>query len=80
MDPGERQLHLRLHARELRDPEAGGLASGVPQQRGLADARLAADDQDLALAPAHVRQQSIEHVALAGPAHEPRRRVAGIVL
>ena len=23
MDPGERQLHLRLHARELRDPEAG---------------------------------------------------------
>jgi hypothetical protein len=44
MGPGERQLHLRLDARDLRDAESGRLPSGVAQQRGLADARLAADD------------------------------------
>ena len=72
MHPRERQLHLGLDAGELRDPEAGRLARGVAQQRGLADARLAADDQGLALTLADPRQQSIEHVALGGSAHEPR--------
>jgi hypothetical protein len=76
MDPGERQLHLRLHARELREPEAGRLTRGVSQQRGLADARLAADDEDLALAPADFRQQSIEHIALGGLITNAGPRVA----
>ena len=71
MDPGERQLHLRLYARELRNPEAGRLTRDVSQQRGLADARFAADDHGLALARANARQKSIEHLALDGPADEP---------
>jgi hypothetical protein len=54
MDPGERQLHLRLHTRNLRHTGSRGLTSGVPQQRRLSDARLASDDQDGALTPAHV--------------------------
>src|SRR5689334_16581574 len=72
MDTGERQLHLGLHAHKLRDSVAGGLAGGVAQQRGFADARLAADDQDLALAAANPREQPIEQLALAGSAHEGR--------
>src|SRR3954447_20667636 len=72
MDSGERKLHLRLHARDLRNPETGRLTRGVSQERGLADARFAADDQDLAFALADPRQKSIEHSALGGPAHEPR--------
>ena len=31
MDPGERQLHLRLHTGDLRDPEPRGLTRCVPQ-------------------------------------------------
>ena len=45
---------LDLHARDLRHTESGGLTSGVPEQRRLSDARLAPDDQDAALALAHV--------------------------
>ena len=39
VQPGVRQLHLRLDARDLRDPESGGPLGGVAQQRGLADTR-----------------------------------------
>src|SRR4051794_29948791 len=77
MRAGERQLHLRLHARDLHDAEAGRLAGDVAQQRALADARLAADDEDLALAPADRRQQATEHIALAGPPNESRPTGAG---
>ena len=56
MQPRERQLHLGLDPRDLRDPEAGRLLGGVSQQRRLADARLAADDQDGAAAVARVVQ------------------------
>jgi hypothetical protein len=44
MDRGEREFHLRLYARDLRDTKPSGLPSGVPQQGGLSDARLAPDD------------------------------------
>ena len=73
MDPGVRQLHLRLHPRDVHDTKAGGLTSGVLQQRRLADARFAADDQDGALTAAHVGEQAIDHFALAGPAEKPGR-------
>ena len=62
MQPRERQLHLRLDAGDLRDPEARRLPSAVVQERGLADARLAADDQDRALAAADVLQQPVERL------------------
>src|SRR5690348_14591122 len=72
MDPSERQLHLGLHARKLRDSVAGGLPGGIAQQRGFSDARLAADDQDPALSASNPRQQPIEQLAPTGPAHEAR--------
>ena len=40
VQPGERQLHLGLDPRDLRDPEARGLAGAVAQERRLADAGL----------------------------------------
>jgi hypothetical protein len=74
MDPGERELHLRLHARYLRHAESRGLTGGVPQQRRLSDARLASHDQDGALTPAHVCQEPVEHLPLAGPVEKPGRQ------
>ena len=72
MHSRERQFHLGLDAGELRNLEARGLACGVAQQRGLADTRLAADDQRLALTRTDPRQQSIEQRALRASAHKPR--------
>src|ERR671910_1520240 len=77
MDPGERELHLRLHARDLRHTESRGMTSGVPEQRRLSDARLASDDQDGALTLAYLGQELSEHLALAGPVKEPGRRSGG---
>ena len=77
MDPGERQLHLRLHARDLRHTESRGTTSGVPKQRRLSDARLASDDEDGALTLAHVCQEPVEHFALAGPVKKPGRKGGG---
>jgi hypothetical protein len=42
------------------------------QQGGLADSRLAAEDQHTALARAHSRDELIQHVALAGTVEQPR--------
>ena len=58
MDPRERQLHLRLDAFDLGDAQARGLPRGVPQQRGLSDARLAADHQDGALTVARLSEHA----------------------
>jgi hypothetical protein len=77
MDPGERQLHLRLHARDLRHTESRGLTSGVPEQRRLSDARLAPDYQDGALTLARVCQEPVEYLALAGPVEKPGRKGGG---
>ena len=77
MDPGERQLHLRLHARDLRHTESRGMTRGVPEQRRLSDARLASDDQNGALTLARLREEPVEHFALAGPVEQPGRRGDG---
>ena len=77
LDPGERQLHLRLHARDLRHTESRGMTSGVLEQRRLSDARLASDDEDGALTPAHVCKEPVEHLALAGPVQKPGRKSGG---
>ena len=77
MHAGERQLHLGLDARDLRDAKARSLSYGVPQQRGLSDARLATDDENGALTLAHIRQQLVEHFALASPAQETWSTVGG---
>jgi hypothetical protein len=52
-----RQLHLGLDARDLSDREADGLIGGVAQQRRLADARFATDDEYGALPGARVFEQ-----------------------
>jgi hypothetical protein len=43
----------------------------VIQQRGLAGSRLAAQDQDPALACPHVGDQPVKHLALAAAAMQP---------
>jgi hypothetical protein len=69
MQSRERQLHLGLDPGDPRDPEAGRLTRAVVQQGRLADTCLPADDQDRTLAAAHVLQQPVELLALAGSAH-----------
>jgi hypothetical protein len=49
MQAGERELHLGLHAGRSDDAPARCLLDDVLQQHGLADPRLAAQDQHLAL-------------------------------
>jgi hypothetical protein len=62
---GEGQLHLGLDARRPCDLASHRSCRQVPQECGLADARLAAEDQHVTLARAHTRDQPIEHTALA---------------
>ena len=40
-----RQFHLRLDPADTSDPETRPLGGGIVKQSGLADARLAAEDQ-----------------------------------
>ena len=51
-----RELHLVLDAGRSRDATPGRALHDVLQQRRLADARLAAHDQDLALTRPHIVQ------------------------
>jgi hypothetical protein len=43
----------------------------MPQQGGLADARLAAEDQHTTLTRAHSPDEFIQHVALAATIEQP---------
>jgi hypothetical protein len=47
------------------------------QEGGLADARLAADDKDRALAAADVLQQPVEHLTLVRSAQQDRGAMGG---
>ena len=67
------QLHLRLDAGDLDDPEPRRPLHRVSQERGLADARLAPDDQHGAVPAAHVLEQPIQLRALAGSALQLRQ-------
>jgi hypothetical protein len=75
VEPGERQLHVGLDAGRSRDAASGRALHQVLQQRGLADPRLAAQDQHLTLARPHARQQPIQRLALAAPATQPSPEV-----
>ena len=77
MQPRERQLHLGLDPGDPRDAEARRLPRAVVQERRLADARLAAEDQHRALAAAHVLQQPVERLALAGSPQQDRGTARG---
>ena len=70
MQPGERQLHLGLHADGARDPAPGRLLGDELQQGGLADARLAAQHQHRALARADALQQPVQRSTLVAAASQ----------
>ncbi len=74
MQPGERQLHLRLNSGGPFHPAAGRLPGQVIQQRGLADSRLAAYHEYAALARPDRRYQLVKQGALVAPA--PQLRLA----
>ena len=52
----------------MRRPDA--CRAGVPQQRGLSDARLAADHQNGAVTVTRLGEHGVEAFALARPAEE----------
>jgi hypothetical protein len=76
LQAGERDLGLGLHARGARDVAVRRGLDQVLQQRGLADARLAAQDEHLAASRAHGFQQPVQRLALAAPSTQGRSRVA----
>jgi hypothetical protein len=75
---GECELHLRLDARRPGDPASLRGCRQMPQQGGLADSRLAPEDQHTALARAYPSDESFQHVALADTVEEARRWQVGV--
>ena len=73
MQPGIGQLHLRLCASGAQHPPSIGALSEVVQQRRLADARLAAEHEDLTLPGLTGRQQAIQELAFAAAAVQSSR-------
>src|SRR5262249_6706843 len=63
MEACVRELHLVLDPCRSRDATPGSALHDVVQERRLADAGLAADDQDLAVTRSPLLQQPIEDVA-----------------
>ena len=86
MQPGERELHLRLDARRSRDRGTQTRARQVVQQRGLADPGLAAQDQHPALTGPHAspatgpapRARRADHTACAGRCTSKRVRTRAV--
>src|SRR3954447_23674904 len=72
MDRRERQLHLRLDASDLGDAEPRRLARGVAQQRGLSDARRAADHESGASTASGSSEHTVEALALVCSAEKPQ--------
>jgi hypothetical protein len=77
MHRSERHLHLGLDAGDPRDPEGGRLSRTVTEERRLADAGVASEHEDRALAAADVVQHPIEPLALVGTVQEHRRTARG---
>ena len=73
LQPGERQLHLRLDTRSTRDTAARRSPGRILQQRRLTYARLTAHHQRPALTSADSTDQPVKYVALAAPARQPSR-------
>jgi hypothetical protein len=73
MQPGERQLHLRLHPRRPHHPAPRRPPGQVIQQRGLAYPRLTAYYQHPAAARPHRVNQLIQHAAFTAPVRQPAR-------
>ena len=74
MQARECELHLGLDTRRPDDPASLRGGRQVPKQGGLVDSRLAAENPPAALARAHSRDESLQHVALAGTTEQTRPR------
>ena len=72
MQAGECELHLGFDARRPGDPASLCGGRQMLQQGGLADSRLAAENQHTTLTRAHSRDELIQHVALAATVEQPR--------
>ena len=72
MQARECKLNLGLDACRPGDPASLRGGGQVLQQSGLADSRLAAEDQHTALARVHSRDEAFQHVALADTVKQPR--------
>ncbi len=68
MQPGERQLHLRLDARGPHHLAARRIPGQVVQQRRLAHTRLAGYHQRPALTRPDSINQAVQHLAFEAPA------------
>ena len=75
LQPGERELHLRLDARRPCDATAGRVVHQIGEQSALADAGLAAQQQRPARTRPHARHQLVQRRALATPAEQPPPRI-----
>ena len=73
VQPGEGQLHLRLHAGRALHPAVRRLPGQVIQQSRLAHAGFAVNHQDPALAGPHGLEAPVEHGAFGAAAHQLRR-------
>ena len=81
MQPGERELHLRLHPGRPRYPAPRRPRGQVVEQRGLAHPGLTADHQHPADACPHGANELIERAAFHAAVRQPARAAArpGIV-
>ena len=70
VQPGERELHLRLDPGGAGHSAARGVLDQVVQQRRLANARFAVHHQDPALTRASSFDEPVEHLAFAPPPPE----------
>jgi hypothetical protein len=68
MQPGERELHLRLDTSGARHQAARRVIGHIIQQCRLAHTRFAAHHQCPALTRADTLDQPVEHLAFASPA------------
>ena len=73
VQPGEGQLHLRLHAHRAGHPTPLCPVDQVVQQHGLAHAGVAAHHQRPALTGTNRLDEAVEHVAFAAPVRQPGR-------
>jgi hypothetical protein len=75
---GECELHLGLDPRYPGDPASLRDARQIPQQDGLTDSRLAAEDQHATATRARFHDESIQYLALAVTVEQPHPREVGV--
>ena len=77
-EAGERDVGLGLDAAGPQHAQAGRLADRPAHQRGLADARLAVQQQGAAAARARLLQQPVDPCPLAFASYEHRRSLPAL--